>query len=92
MNEKAPANIILTLVGNKCDLEGQRQVKLDEATEYAKTLGLQYYEVSAKQDIGIEKLFVEIAKLLPKESMNKKKNTLNLKKPVDTDGGSYCSC
>ena len=40
LNEKAPANIILTLVGNKCDLESQRTVRLEEATEYAKTLGL----------------------------------------------------
>ena len=65
---------------------------MEEAQEYAKTLGLQYYEVSAKQDIGIEKLFVEAAKLLPKESLNKKKNTLNLKKPVTNEGGSYCQC
>ncbi len=65
---------------------------MEEAQEYAKTLGLQYYEVSAKQDIGIEKLFVEAAKLLPKESLNKKKNTLNLKKPATNEGGSYCQC
>lgn len=53
LNEKAPANIVLTLVGNKVDLEN-RAVKKEEAEEYAKTLGLAYHEVSAKQNIGID--------------------------------------
>ena len=35
MNEKAPANIIITLVGNKIDLEN-RQVSQQEGEEYAK--------------------------------------------------------
>jgi GTPase SAR1 family protein len=35
LNEKAPANIIITLVGNKIDLEN-RQVSQQEGEEYAK--------------------------------------------------------
>ncbi len=35
LNEKAPANIIVTLVGNKVDLEENREVKKEIATEYA---------------------------------------------------------
>ena len=48
MNEKAPPNIVLTLVGNKVDLAENRAVKKEEAEEYAKSLGLRYHEVSAK--------------------------------------------
>ena len=48
LNEKAPANIVLALVGNKIDLEESRVVKKTEAEEYAKSLGLAYMEVSAK--------------------------------------------
>ena len=40
LNEKAPANIIITLVGNKIDLEDSREVKKDEAEEFAKKIGL----------------------------------------------------
>jgi len=82
---------VLTLVGNKIDLEN-RQVKSEDAVEYAKTLGLAHHEVSAKQDIGIEKLFTEIARQLPKESINKKKNALNLKKSANKDEGGMCGC
>ena len=39
LNEKAPANIVLTLVGNKIDLEN-RAVRKEEAEEYARSLGL----------------------------------------------------
>ena len=40
----------------------------DEANDYARGLGLQYYEVSAKQNMGVEELFKDLAKKLPKES------------------------
>jgi len=53
LNEKAPANIQISLVGNKIDLEN-RQVKKEEAEEFSKSLGLQHHEVSAKSNIGID--------------------------------------
>lgn len=52
----------------------------DEANEYARSLGLQYYEVSAKQNLGVDELFRDLAKKLPKESTNKKTNTVRPKK------------
>ena len=48
----------------------------EEANDYCKELGLQYYEVSAKQNLGVDELFKDLAKKLPKESTNKKKNSL----------------
>ena len=92
LNEKAPPNIVLTLVGNKVDLAENRAVKKEEAEEYAKSLGLRYHEVSAKQNIGIDALFTEIAKALPKESSNKKKGQVNIKKPAQDSNAGYCSC
>ena len=71
LNEKAGADIRIVIVGNKIDLE-DHQVSRDEANEYARGLGLNYYEVSAKQNVGVEELFKELAKKMPKESTNKK--------------------
>ena len=59
------------IVGNKIDLE-DHQVSRDEANDYARGLGLNYYEVSAKQNVGVDELFKDLAKKLPKESTNKK--------------------
>ena len=78
MNEKAPANIVITLVGNKIDLES-RQVRTEEAEEFAKSLGLRYFEVSAKSNQGIDEMFTEVAKALPRESINKRRSNLQLK-------------
>ena len=75
MNEKAPANIVITLVGNKIDLES-RQVRTEEAEEFAKSLGLRYFEVSAKSNQGIDEMFTEVAKALPRESINKRRSNL----------------
>lgn len=91
MNEKANPQIIITIVGNKIDLENH-QVSKEEAEAYCQKNGLQYYEVSAKQNIGIDKMFTNIAKKLPNESTNKKKNSLaNKKKEMEASGG-YANC
>ncbi len=42
-------------------------------------MGLNYYEVSAKQNLNVEQMFNDIARKLPNESTNKKKNTLKEK-------------
>lgn len=67
LNEKAPANIHITLVGNKIDLDS-RQVAREKAEASAKELGLQYFEASAKENIGITELFKAVAKQLPAQS------------------------
>lgn len=79
LNEKAGADIRIVIVGNKIDLD-DHQVSKDEASDYARNLGLQYYEVSAKQNIGVDELFKDLAKKLPKESTNKKNNAQRIKR------------
>lgn len=79
LNEKAGADIRIVIVGNKIDLD-DHQVSRDEANDYARSQGLQYFEVSAKQNLGIDELFQDLAKKLPKESTNKKQNSLSKKK------------
>ena len=52
-NESCDNSVVKTLVGNKCDLPS-REVKYDEAIEYAQKRGMNYVEVSAKtgQNVG----------------------------------------
>ena len=51
----------LILVGNKCDVEeNEREVKEEEAREYATSMGCQYFDVSAKSKTNIPKCFEEV--------------------------------
>jgi len=47
--------MVLSLVGNKADLQNKRKVSTEEAAQYAASIGGAYYEVSALQDIGMVK-------------------------------------
>jgi Ras-related protein Rab-21 len=54
--------ICLLIVGNKIDLEKQRQVNEEEAKEYAATVGAVHMTCSAKNGKGIEEAFLELTK------------------------------
>ena len=49
------------MVGNKCDLSGDRQVEFDTASAFADRLGVQLIETSAKHDVNIQRLFNDLA-------------------------------
>jgi len=47
-------DIVKILIGNKKDLESQRQVTTAEAKQFAESLGMKYLETSAKDGLNIE--------------------------------------
>jgi small GTP-binding protein len=54
IRDVARADVVAVLIGNKVDLADQRVVTTEEATEFAKSHSMQYFETSAKtgQNIG----------------------------------------
>ncbi|XP_072133896.1 ras-related protein Rab-21-like isoform X2 [Mobula birostris] len=54
--------ICLCIVGNKTDLEKDRNVVIEEAEAYATSVGAKHFHTSAKLNKGIEELFLEICK------------------------------
>ncbi|XP_008053429.1 ras-related protein Rab-21 [Carlito syrichta] len=54
--------ICLCIVGNKIDLEKERHVSVQEAESYADSVGAKHYHTSAKQNKGIEELFLDLCK------------------------------
>lgn len=50
-------NIVLVLIGNKCDLKDKRVVSVERAQMYADKYGIKYFETSAKTNEGIEDAF-----------------------------------
>ena len=51
-------------MGNKCDLESQRQVSWNEGKEFADSLGMQFLETSAKDKINIDEAFMTLTKAI----------------------------
>jgi Ras-related protein Rab-2A len=50
----------IVLVGNKADLDSQREVSQAEAEQYAEARGLPYLETSAKAGLNVDKCFEDI--------------------------------
>ena len=52
----------LLVVGNKCDLEQQRQVTTAEAQAFARSLGASLIETSAAQRVNVDEAFHELVR------------------------------
>ena len=58
-------DIKIFLIGNKADLEDQREVKFNEAKQFKEENGIHYFsEASAKSGLNAQQVFIEAAKLL----------------------------
>ncbi|XP_054617599.1 ras-related protein Rab-21 isoform X1 [Dunckerocampus dactyliophorus] len=55
-------DICLCIVGNKIDLDKDRNVSTEEAESYAVSVGAKHYQTSAKLNKGIEELFLDLCK------------------------------
>ena len=49
-----------TLVGNKVDLEDQREVSAEKGEALARKYGCHYVETSAKKNLNVEKVFLDV--------------------------------
>ena len=54
---QSPKTIIMVLVGNKNDLENERDVSFDEGEQFAKNNNMIFYETSAKTGKNVNEIF-----------------------------------
>ena len=55
-------DVPMVLVGNKCDLEEDREVTSEEARQYAsRHPTMWFYEISAKDRINVDEIFIELS-------------------------------
>lgn len=66
LQKQAAADIVLALIGNKTDLETQRQVTHEDVQAYAQGRDLILLNASAKTGDGVAQVFDAIAQRLPR--------------------------
>lgn len=62
LREHAQPNIIIAIVGNKCDLERERKISKEQGEAMAKKIGGCHFSASAKNSTGIKDIYTYIAK------------------------------
>ena len=62
--------VLKVLIGNKKDLEKQRKVTKEAGESLANKYGINFFEVSAKDNTNIEELFLDTAKCLLEKNEN----------------------
>lgn len=86
----AAEDVKIYLIGNKSEMEDQREVQFDRAVEYAKEHGIhKVFETSAKTGNNVEDLFSCSGKelfLLNEKEQKEAKNEDDKKKSTDTGG------
>ena len=57
-------NVKLLLVGNKIDLNNQREVNFDKIKKFSKDYDINFIEISAKENINVENVFIKMGEML----------------------------
>ncbi|KAG0417823.1 Ras-related protein Rab-5A [Dictyocoela roeselum] len=68
LSKEKPRNFLKVVVGNKVDLAETRRVSYDEVSRFCRENGMMFFEASAKTGENIEKIFTDIATVLPKDA------------------------
>eukprot|EP01105_Mastigella_eilhardi_P008022 TRINITY_DN197_c0_g2_i2.p2 TRINITY_DN197_c0_g2~~TRINITY_DN197_c0_g2_i2.p2 ORF type:complete len:142 (+),score=40.00 TRINITY_DN197_c0_g2_i2:207-632(+) len=60
LRENSDKDVVVVLVGNKCDLANLREVKTDDAQQFAKDNHLSFLETSALDATNVENAFTTV--------------------------------
>ena len=87
VERNATPQVLKILIGNKCDLDEQRQITVDEGEAFAARNGMKFIETSAKNNTNVNEAFEALAKIMV-ESSNKKNVIKKKKKTIKVDKGA----
>uniref|UniRef100_UPI00359022E3 ras-related protein R-Ras2 n=1 Tax=Myxine glutinosa TaxID=7769 RepID=UPI00359022E3 len=80
----------MILVGNKADLEHQRQISQNDGQQLARTLKVQYMEASAKIRQNVDQSFHDLVRVIRKFQLEERPPISEM--PAPRPPGSCCHC
>ena len=87
VEKNASTQILKILIGNKCDLEEEREISKDEGEAFAMRNGMQYIETSAKINTNVNEAFEALSKIMV-EYYSKKNSVINENKTIKMNKGT----
>ena len=85
------------IVGNKIDLENERQITKEEGEKMSSAYSLKYFETSAKENIGINEFMLSIINEIAQDKYDEKKEeetneNITLEKQKEEKANKGCGC
>ena len=101
IEKNASENILKILIGNKSDLEEDREISKEEGQAFANRNGMQFMETSAKMNTNVDEAFQALGKLMiefnlgknttmASQNKNDKKKTLSASAGKDLNSKKKC--
>ena len=91
ITEEKGDKLPIVLVGNKADLEDERQVSYKEGKDLAENKGFHFYETSCKNGANVTECFLDLAELVYEKSGKKLSQNSN-KKLENASAGKKRGC
>eukprot|EP01084_Bolivina_argentea_P216106 367132_1 len=101
IEQHASESISKVIMGNKCDMINDRVISADRGRDLASEYNVSFYETSAKTDINVQKVFIDIAKdviknkFLSEEQQDitrNKENGFSLHQKQNGNNQRNCAC
>ena len=82
----------IALIGNKCDLEKDREVEIEEGKELARKYGFLFFETSSKEGNNVQESILELALKIYEQKKKEKEGKNAIKLKIDEKPIEKCKC